>query len=85
MNYKTLIHYRWGQINFKELLDIVRYPGFRKMAWKYAGFGLKETMRSFFIPLQVSQLQRYIPELVLADVLPGPSGVRAQAMGVDGL
>jgi L-2-hydroxyglutarate oxidase LhgO len=29
-------------------------------------------------------LQRYIPELAEADLLPGPSGVRAQAIDVGG-
>jgi L-2-hydroxyglutarate oxidase LhgO len=32
----------------------------------------------------VSALQRYIPELKPEDCLPGPSGVRAQAMDADG-
>ena len=32
----------------------------------------------------VKALQRYIPELKPEDCLPGPSGVRAQAMSADG-
>jgi len=32
----------------------------------------------------VKALQRYIPELDPADTLPGPAGVRAQAMAPDG-
>ena len=32
----------------------------------------------------VRALQRYIPTLTPDDCLPGPSGVRAQAMSVDG-
>ncbi len=32
----------------------------------------------------VKALQRYIPELQPEDCLPGPSGVRAQAMEADG-
>jgi L-2-hydroxyglutarate oxidase LhgO len=32
----------------------------------------------------VKALQRYVPELQPEDCLPGPSGVRAQAMAADG-
>lgn len=53
------------------------------MAVKYAKFGLMEMMRSVLIYLQVKQLQRYIP-IGVFDVSRGPTGVRAQAMDVDG-
>ncbi|CAH2076574.1 unnamed protein product, partial [Iphiclides podalirius] len=76
--------YRWGDINMKELTDIVSFSGFRKMALKYAGFGLKEMSRSLFIPLQVMQIQKYIQDITSADVERGPAGVRAQAMAKDG-
>ena len=32
----------------------------------------------------LKSLQVYVPELTLADLLPGPSGVRAQALAADG-
>jgi L-2-hydroxyglutarate oxidase LhgO len=32
----------------------------------------------------VKALQRYIPEMQVEDTLPGPSGVRAQAMNANG-
>lgn len=68
----------------KELKEIAEFSGFRKMAMKYAGFGLKEMIRSAIIPLQVMQVQKYIQELTTSDVEMGPAGVRAQAMGKDG-
>ncbi|CAF4893001.1 unnamed protein product [Pieris macdunnoughi] len=76
--------YRWRDYNMKELKDILSFSGFQKMAFKYAGFGLKEMSRSIFIPLQVKQIQKYIQEITSADVESGPAGVRAQAMGKDG-
>ncbi|CAG9119650.1 unnamed protein product [Plutella xylostella] len=76
--------YRWGDINMKELKEIAEFSGFRKMAMKYAGFGLKEMIRSAIMPLQVMQVQKYIQELTTSDVEMGPAGVRAQAMGKDG-
>lgn len=68
----------------KELKEIFGFSGFRKMALKYAGFGLKEMSRSLFIPLQVMQIQKYIQDITSADVERGPAGVRAQAMAKDG-
>jgi L-2-hydroxyglutarate oxidase LhgO len=32
----------------------------------------------------VRALQRYVPEVQSADLVPGPAGVRAQAVGADG-
>lgn len=79
-----MIIFRWSDVNLKDLFEIISYPGFRQMAMRYAKFGFKEMLRSWFIPLQVNELARYIPELIDADVMRGPSGVRAQAMEVDG-
>lgn len=76
--------YRWNDINFRELREIVGYAGFQKMASKYIGFGLKEMIRSALIPLQVAQIQKYISDITEVDVERGPAGVRAQAMAKDG-
>ncbi|CAH2108362.1 unnamed protein product [Euphydryas editha] len=76
--------YKWSDVNITELKEIIKFTGFRKMAFKYAGFGLKEMMRSFLMPLQVMQVQKYIQEITTSDVERGPAGVRAQAMAKDG-
>ena len=68
----------------KDLRDILAFSGFRKLAAKYAGFGVKEFTRSIFSSLQVRQIQKYIQEITSADVERGPAGVRAQAMAKDG-
>ncbi|XP_050664875.1 L-2-hydroxyglutarate dehydrogenase, mitochondrial [Leptidea sinapis] len=76
--------YRWSDVNMHELKEVLSFSGFRKMAFKYTGFGLKEMARSIFIPLQVKQIQRYIQNITSSDVERGPAGVRAQAMAKDG-
>ncbi|XP_013117472.1 L-2-hydroxyglutarate dehydrogenase, mitochondrial isoform X1 [Stomoxys calcitrans] len=76
--------YRWGDINLVELMDALRYPGFLKMASKYIGFGMNEISKSAFIPLQVKDLQKFIPDITEYDVSRGPAGVRAQALDMDG-
>lgn len=54
------------------------------MASRYIGAGLKEALKSIYPALQVSDLQRFIPEISRSDVTRGPAGVRAQALLLDG-
>ncbi|XP_055838171.1 L-2-hydroxyglutarate dehydrogenase, mitochondrial [Episyrphus balteatus] len=76
--------YKWGDINPFELADALRYPGFIKMAMKNITFGLCEISKSAFIPLQVKDLQKYIPNINEYDISRGPAGVRAQALDIEG-
>ncbi|HEY1727719.1 MAG TPA: L-2-hydroxyglutarate oxidase [Candidatus Baltobacteraceae bacterium] len=76
--------YRFSDINPRELIDAVAYPGFLKLAMKFWQTGAGEMYRDLNRTAYVKALQRYIPELVPQDCLPGPSGVRAQAMSADG-
>lgn len=74
---------RW-KINPRDLWGIVSYSGFWKMAAKYWQMGLQEMYRDYVKVAYVKELQRYMPELQANDLLPGPSGVRAQALAADG-
>lgn len=76
--------YSWGDINLRDLKDIVTFSGFRRLAVKYIRFGLTEMARSLIVPLQVKNIQRFIKEIKTKDVTSGPAGVRAQAMAIDG-
>ena len=76
--------YSFFSINPAELWDSLTYPGFFKMATKYWKMGAGEMYRDLVRSAYVEALQRYIPELQPDDCLPGPSGVRAQAMDADG-
>jgi (S)-2-hydroxyglutarate dehydrogenase len=67
-----------------ELLEALRYPGFQKLAAKYWKTGLAEMVRDFSKSAFLRSLQRYVPSLTAADLIPGPSGVRAQALAPDG-
>ena len=46
--------------------------------------GLGEIYRGFSIPATVAELRKFVPSLQVADVARGPSGVRAQALDIDG-
>jgi L-2-hydroxyglutarate oxidase LhgO len=76
--------YSFFEVNPAELWDSLTYPGFFKLATKYWKMGAGEMYRDLVRSAYVSALQRYIPELKPEDCLPGPSGVRAQAMDADG-
>jgi L-2-hydroxyglutarate oxidase LhgO len=76
--------YNFWDINPPELWDAVTYPGFVKLALKYWKVGAGEMYRDLVRSAYVTALQRYIPSLTPDDTLPGPSGVRAQAMSSDG-
>ena len=74
---------RW-QIDPTDLLEILGYSGFWKLAAQYWKMGLVELYRDYLKVAYVKELQRYIPELQSKDLIPGPSGVRAQAIARDG-
>ncbi|BDE06715.1 hydroxyglutarate oxidase [Vulcanimicrobium alpinum] len=76
--------YSFFEINPIELWDALTYPGFFKLATKYWKTGAGEMYRDLVRDAYVQALQRYIPELRPEDCLPGPAGVRAQAMAADG-
>ncbi len=71
-------------INPAECWETLRYRGFRRMARTYWQTGLDEMYRDFNKRAFLKALQRYMPELQATNLLPGPSGVRAQALAPDG-
>lgn len=76
--------YNFWDVNPPELWDALTYPGFIKLAQKHWQTGAGEMYRDLVREAYVKALQRYIPALTADDTLPGPSGVRAQAMAADG-
>ena len=67
-----------------DLIESLAYPGFRSLALKFWRTGLAEMYRDYSKGAFLKELQRYMPDLTLDDLLPGPSGVRAQALAEDG-
>jgi L-2-hydroxyglutarate oxidase LhgO len=76
--------YSFFDINPPELWDALTYPGFFKLASKFWKVGAGEMYRDLIRSAYVTALRRYIPDLTPGDCLPGPAGVRAQAMAPDG-
>lgn len=67
-----------------EATEIVLYNGFWKMARKYWRMGAAEQYRSLVKGAFTNALRKMIPELAEADLAPGGSGVRAQAVDRQG-
>jgi L-2-hydroxyglutarate oxidase LhgO len=76
--------YRRWDIRPGDLAQTLGYPGFRRMARRYWRTGLAEVYRDLSKRAFVAACQRFVPELEPGDVVPGPSGVRAQSVARDG-
>ncbi len=76
--------YRFTTIALGDLFETLTYPGFIRLAAKHPATGIGEIYRDLVRASFVKAAQRYLPELRIRDTLPGPSGVRAQAVSGDG-
>jgi L-2-hydroxyglutarate oxidase LhgO len=76
--------YTGTEPDMTEAVAILRWPGFWKMARKYWKKGAAEQYRSWLKPAFTRELQRIVPELRDDDLVPGGSGVRAQAVDREG-
>jgi L-2-hydroxyglutarate oxidase len=76
--------YHRTDFSLRDLSSSLAFPGFWRMAAKHWRSGLDEFHRSFSKPAFVRALQRLLPELRAEDLIPGGSGVRAQALRRDG-
>ncbi|HSP86626.1 MAG TPA: L-2-hydroxyglutarate oxidase, partial [Ignavibacteriaceae bacterium] len=76
--------YTYKDISFGDLSEMFFYPGFWKMAKQHYAMGINEFRRSFSKSLFVKALQKLVPSIDDNDIVPGGSGVRAQALDKDG-
>jgi (S)-2-hydroxyglutarate dehydrogenase len=76
--------YRRRSVAPGDALTTFRFPGFWRLARRYWRTGALELWRDSVKRAYVRELQRYVPAVRSADLLPGPSGVRAQAVRSNG-
>lgn len=76
--------YRGAPPDLGEAMETLRFPGFRKMAKQYWQKGLAEQYRAWVKSAFTRELQKMVPELQESDLAPGGSGVRAQAVDLNG-
>jgi 2-hydroxyglutarate dehydrogenase len=66
------------------LVGGLRWPGTWRVARRWWRVGVRELHAAASVRAFASEARRYVPELRRADLLPGPHGVRAQAVRRDG-
>jgi L-2-hydroxyglutarate oxidase LhgO len=76
--------YRHSDISVRDLAGAFLFPGFWRMASKHWRSGLDEFRRSLSKRAFTRALQRLVPSVQERDLVPGKSGVRAQALQRDG-
>jgi (S)-2-hydroxyglutarate dehydrogenase len=76
--------YRFRDVSPGDLKELAMFSGFRRFAASNWRTGANEMLRDLSKKRFLASLQRYVPELRLEDLVPGPSGVRAQALSDDG-
>lgn len=76
--------YHFFDFNFNEALQTMLWPGFRKIVAKYGKTGMGEMHRSLSKSAFTKALQKLLPEIQENDLVPGGSGVRAQACDRNG-
>ena len=76
--------YRHSDVSVRDLGSSLAFPGFWRMARRHWRNGIGEWRRSFSKRAFVRALQRLLPDICESDLVPGGSGVRAQALKSDG-
>ncbi|HEY8653234.1 MAG TPA: hypothetical protein VIL87_09080 [Dermatophilaceae bacterium] len=76
--------YRRRDVSWADLAETLRWPGFAPLARQHWRTGVAELASSLNRRRFVALARRYVPELELADVVPAPARVRAQAVDAQG-
>lgn len=76
--------YKKSDFSFADIMDMVTFGGFWRMAAKHYRMGIKEFYRSYNKHEFVNALKKLVPEINSKDIFPGGAGVRAQALEADG-
>ena len=76
--------YTGSDPDLTEAVEMLRWPGFWKMAGRFWRKGFDEQYRSWVKPAFTRALQQMVPDLTADDLVPGGSGVRAQAVDRNG-
>jgi L-2-hydroxyglutarate oxidase len=76
--------YRFREVSVRDMAELWKERAFLTFARKHWRTGIDEMARDLIPSRFLASLKRYVPELTRADLLPGPSGVRAQALSAGG-
>lgn len=76
--------YNWRTVSKHDLAEIARTPAFWRFARQHWRTGIREMSGSLSKRRFIAAARVYVPEIRDDDVVPGPAGIRAQALESDG-
>ncbi|MFT4940223.1 MAG: L-2-hydroxyglutarate oxidase [Paraglaciecola sp.] len=76
--------YKKSDFSLKDSIELLRFKGLPGLAKNHARNALLEMKNSWFKRGYLHKVQRYCPQIQLRDLLPYPSGIRAQAVSNSG-
>jgi (S)-2-hydroxyglutarate dehydrogenase len=76
--------YELGRVRPRDLAQTIAWPGSWRLAARFRRTAVREARNATSRRAFVGDLRRFVPELAVGDVVPGPAGVRAQALARDG-
>jgi L-2-hydroxyglutarate oxidase LhgO len=76
--------YTWRTVSVRDLAEIARTPAFWRFARRHWRTGIREMHGSLSKRAFIAAARAYVPEICDDDVVPGPTGIRAQALEADG-
>jgi L-2-hydroxyglutarate oxidase len=76
--------YRLSRVRPRDVAQTLAWPGSWRLAGRFRRTAFREIRNAASRRAFVDDLRRFVPDLDVADVLPGPAGIRAQALGRDG-
>lgn len=76
--------YRKTDFRARDLADVLSFPGFWRFLARYPSMCTYELWRSVSANEFCRSLQRLVPDVQMKHLVPGGSGVRAQALAPDG-
>lgn len=82
----ALAREHYGRIGIapRDVADMAAWPGLWRVLRRHWRAGLAELWRDWVKEVYARDLARYVPAIRPSDLLPGPSGIRAQAVARDG-
>jgi len=76
--------YRVTKVRPRDLVETLAWPGTARLVRRWWRTGLDELRFAASRRAFIEEAARYVPSLSHRDVLPGPAGIRAQAVSRDG-
>ncbi len=73
-----------GGMNLRDLSATLGYPGFWRLARRYAVSGAREMVEDHLRRAYLRRIREYLPDVTLGDLGERHAGIRAQAVGRDG-